>query len=442
MTATPTATTKAIMMAMTKAIAPGTADRARGSRVAIPVTRRLGFLAALAGLWLGATGCGGADKKATTTPDKVQAGAGGDRQEMNDPGDPDGGTTGGAERPGAGPSGTAGAPGAGGPNGTPGVNPDGTPATPGAPPPEIVAPVVTLPNYDPDPAQARTQVEQHLRIARAVLSTPSPDPDSALREARQALQIDAANVDAAAMVAFAYYHKKLYDTAELVLDDLFKREAAKQNANVYYVYGLVYNQTTRPEQAVLSFKKAVELNPNHASALVNVGVHQLQNSQYAEARQTFERLVNQFRRNDAITLTSLGSAYRGHAADYPAASPDHDDNVRRAEAAYKRALQSNASYGPAYYNLGLLYLDNDPFPGLPDPLLRLNTAKSYFDQYKNMPNVDIKLYDDRMKDVSRAIKRAERLQKQKKGKPAGPAGAAQPAPAAAPRAGAKRSGNP
>src|SRR5262249_24424082 len=152
-----------------------------------------------------------------------------------------------------------------------------------------------------DPAQARTAVEQHLGVARSALASATPDSEAALREARLALQIDAANIDAAAMVAFAYYHKKLYDTSELVLDDLFKRETAKQNANVYYVYGLVYDHTNRPDQAVMSFKKAVELNPNHASALVNLGVHQLQNSQYAEAQATFERLVNQFNRNDVIT---------------------------------------------------------------------------------------------------------------------------------------------
>jgi tetratricopeptide (TPR) repeat protein len=292
-----------------------------------------------------------------------------------------------------------------------------TGATPNAPTasddPSAPAPV-TMPNFDPDPAQAKAQVEQHLQVARASLAAPTPDPDTALREARLALQIDAANVDAAAMVAFAYYHKHLLDTAELVLDDLFKRESAKQNANVYYVYGLVYDHTNRPEQAVLSYKKAIELNPNHASALVNLGVHQLQNTQYADALASFERLVNQFGRADVVTLTSLGSAYRGHAADYPSGTPDHDGNVRRAEAAYKRALQANAGYGPAYYNLGLLYLDNDPFPGLADTLTRLNTSKSYFDQYKNMSGFDVKLYDDRMKDVTRALKRAEKQQKQKK----------------------------
>jgi tetratricopeptide (TPR) repeat protein len=379
--------------------------------------------------------CGGGDKKAKTTPDKVPPS--GDPQAMHDPGDPGGAPS---------PAGTAGNPAGGGvsnggvaavPAPSAGGNGSAAPVVPVEPP----APVVTLPNYDPDPAQARTQVDQHLQVARAALASATPDGETALREARLALQIDAASIDAAAMVAFAYYHKKLYDTAELVLDDLFKRDTAKQNANVYYVYGLVYDHTNRPDQAVLSFKKAVELNPSHASALVNLGVHQLQNSQYAEALSSFERLVNQFARGDAVTLTSLGSAYRGHAADYPSGTPDRDDNVRRAEAAYKRALQANSSYGPAYYNLGLLYLDNDPFPGLPDTLLRLNTAKGYFDQYKNMPSLDMKLYDDRMKDVTKAIKRAEKLLKKSKGGgSAAPATPATPTPKA--KAGAKRANKP
>ncbi|HEY0190004.1 MAG TPA: tetratricopeptide repeat protein [Kofleriaceae bacterium] len=337
--------------------------------------------------------CAGADKKPTTMPTGATATS----------------PAGAAGAAGAASTGSGGAQAAG----QPGADPAGTGSGSASAPNDPSNPQVSLPNYDPDPAQAKAQVEQHLQVARQALSAQVPDGDTALREARLALQIDAANIDAAAMIAFAYYHKHLLDTAELVLDDLFKRETAKQNANVYYVYGLVYDHTNRPDQAVVAFKKAVELDPNHASALVNLGVHQLQNTQYADALQTFDRLVTQFNRADVVTLTSLGSAYRGHAADYPTGSPDHDDNVRRAEAAYKRALKVGSSYGPAYYNLGLLYLDNDPYPGIADPIVRLTTSKSYFDQYKNMPNLDMKLYDDRMKDVNRALKRAEKQQKKK-----------------------------
>jgi hypothetical protein len=110
-------------------------------------------------------------------------------------------------------------------------------------------------------------------------------------------------------------------------------------------------------------------------------------------------------------LTSLGSAYRGRAGDYPLGSGERGSYVVKADAAYKRALQADGQYGPAYYNLGLLYLDNDPYPGMPDPMQRINTAKSYFDQYKNMPGFDVKLYDTRMKDVNKALKRAQKAQK-------------------------------
>ncbi len=350
----------------------------------------------LAMLVLALVACGGGAKKGGTTPTAKGKTGGQDAASMKD-GDPVGDGT--PDRPGGdgGPGGDA-----GGPSGTAG----GTGEEP--------AVVITPPNFDPDPAQARTQVEQHLSVARNALKQSPADGETALREAKKALTIDAANTDAAAMVAHAYFHKKLYDTAELVLDDLYKREAAKNNANVNYVYGLVYDATNRPERALLAYQKSVSIDPNHGSALTNLGVHQLKNSQYADAQQTFERLTRELGRSDAVTRTSLGSAYRGRAADYPATARERADFVARAEAEYKRALQANQSYGPAYYNLGLLYLDNDPFPGVADTLTRLNAAKAFFDQYKNMPGVDIKLYDDRMKDVTKAIKRAEKAAKKKK----------------------------
>jgi tetratricopeptide (TPR) repeat protein len=289
-------------------------------------------------------------------------------------------------------------------------------AAPGDPP-VGQDPPIAFPNQDPDPQQARAQVEQHLRVARQALGAPVPDAETALHEAREALKVDAANIDAAAMVAFAYYHKKQCDTAELVLDDVFKRPAAKENANVMYVYGLVYDKTNRPEQAVLAYQKALAINPAITGALVNLGAHQLLNKQYAEAQQTYEKLT-QGGHNDALTMTALGSAYRGRSGDYPPGSGERNNYITQAEGAYKRALATDANYGPAYYNLSLLYLDSDPFPsggGALDPIQRLTAAKTYLDQYKNMQGVDMKLVDQRTKEIDKAIKRAQKQNKKKGG---------------------------
>ena len=281
-------------------------------------------------------------------------------------------------------------------------------------PPEPVVPIIP-PNLDPDPAKAKADVDEHLKTGRAALSGDHADPDVALREARLALTIDASSVDAAVLVAHAYYMKHLYDTAEVILDELFKRDAAKSNAGVFYLYGLVYDQVHKQPQAFLSYKKAVEINPNYTSALVNLGVHQLRNKQYTDAIATYEKLTQSLQHGDAETWSALGASYRGRSSDYPKGSPDRDALLRKSEGAFKRALQADRNYGAASYDLGLLYLDADPFPGegngSMDTLVRLQQAKSYFDQYKNMVGADIKLYDERDKDVTKLIKREEKKRK-------------------------------
>jgi tetratricopeptide (TPR) repeat protein len=365
------------------------ADRQRSPRVYRGMLRAVLVCALVA--------CGGGSKKGNTTPTAGAGSGSSDSQSMQDTPVPD---SGGAPNPNAGA-------GQGLPNANGGGGDTGSAAA------ADTGPAITYPNYDPDPAQAKAQVDQHLNVAKQALSAPTPDADTALREARAALAIDASNLDAAAYVAFALYHKKQYDSAELVLDDVFKRPAAKENAMIYYVYGLVYDHTNRPEQAVLAFKQAVQLNPNFASALINLGEHQLENKQYADAQATYEK-VQQLGKADAVTLTNLGSAYRGRSGDYPAGSGDRNNYIVQAEGAYKKALAANPNYGPAYYNLALLYLDADPFPsggGSLDTLQRLNAAKAYLDQYKNMPGVDMKLYDTRAKDIEKAIKREEKKRK-------------------------------
>lgn len=359
-------------------------------------------LALVAGLAAAATACGGSDKKESTTPAGKGdgSGSGSDPSGMNDgdsPDGPDGGGNGGNGNGGGGSGG-----------GGTGGNGSGNGGETGAEPP---APPVIPPNFDPDPNVARGEINKHLQVGRAALAASPAEPETALREARLALAVDGSNIEAAALVAHAYVLKKQYDTAELVLDDLFKRESAKRNARVLYVYGLVYEKTKRPAEATLAFQQAADLDPSLSSAQVNLGVAQLRNKQYDEAASTFERLVNAGR-TDAVTYTSLGSAYRGRSADYPVGSADQSRWLLRAEETYKRAVTANRSYGPVYYNLGLLYLDAEPFPepggGTLDTLARLGRARTYFDEYKNMPGVDIKLYEDRMKDVQKEIKREEK----------------------------------
>jgi tetratricopeptide (TPR) repeat protein len=279
---------------------------------------------------------------------------------------------------------------------------------------DLGGPVIEPPNLDTDPVKAKSSVDEHLRISKASLGSRPPDTDTALREAKAALDIDASSVDAGAMVALVYYHKRLYDTAEVILDDMFKRQAAKENANVSYVYGLIYEKQGKPAEALLAFKTAVQLNPAHQSAKINLGVYQLRNKQYTEAIATYES-VAKAGRNDVEVWNSLGAGYRGHSADYPAGSNERNGLIKQAESSFRKASGGGGN-AAAYYNLVLLYLDADPYPaegGSMDTLARLEKSRAYFDEYRNMPGAESTLYDERAKDVGKLIKREEK--KRKKG---------------------------
>ncbi len=354
----------------------------------------------------------GCPKKGKTTPTGGGSGSGGgsDAVGMSDGTNPDGGDDlpgggGGDDLPGGG----------GGGDDLPGGTGDGSGSE--QPEEEKPRPHFVPENMDPDPDKASAGVKNHLKAAKDALN--ATDPDLAISEAKEALKIDGTNITAVVILAHAYYQKKLYDTAETILDMLLKdrKDAAPKNSYVYYVYGLVYDKTNEPVKALKAYQKAVELKPDYGNALVNLGVHQLRNKQYDDAMQTYEKLSGDLGYTDAKTWNSLGSAYRGKSADYDPGTESKNSWLLKAETAFKKSTQADRNYGPAYYNLGLLYLDGDPFPdgsgGSMDNLARLNQAKTYFDSYKDMPGVDIKLYDERMKNVTKLIKREEK--KRKKG---------------------------
>ncbi|MBK9072042.1 MAG: tetratricopeptide repeat protein [Myxococcales bacterium] len=339
-------------------------------------------------------------KKKTETPDATTPGSMSDK-------DPVGGEglDGGGDLPGSG-GGDAGGDAGGDDTDAPD---SGAPRDPDKPA-EIV-----FPNLDTPPEEARKQVVQHLATARALLAASTPDPDAAIRAAQQALAADSTSIDAQVTIAHAYYIKRLYDTAEVLLDMLHgSRAEAKQNAGVFYVYGLIYDQRKDYDRALKAYTMAVNLNPAFASAHINLGVHQLRNKQYDMAVATYEKVSGALGQTSAEVYNSLGSAYRGRSAGWPAGAPDNTAYLRKAEDAFKRALTLRRDYATPYYNLGLLYLDADPFPGPAgalDTLVRLGQAKTYFEEYKSKPGADLSLVEARLKDVSKLIKREEKKRK-------------------------------
>lgn len=375
----------------------------------VPVTVK-----ALSPLFLGtalafsAGACGGKDKKSSTTPggqlgstgtvsDGTPLGPSFDPAEM----DPDGDIP--AADPNDRPPGQVDPeePVAEGPE-TPEVGPDGK---------EI--PEIKPPGLDISAAEKKSRVSTHLQQAQAAIQNNS-DPDRTIEQAKAALLVDETSIEAMVLLAHGNLVKGYYDLAEDILMKCFER-GGKSNKQAYFLLGLVYEKTERPDKAPIAYQNALVLDPNYKSAIMNLGVHNLRMKRYADAVKAFERLTSNLGMNDASVWTNLGSAYRGLSLEFAVRDvAQRNKLIQNAELSYKRAISVDKNYGHAYYNLGLLYLDADPFPGPSgdlDRVVRLKTAKTYFDEYRRLAGADVKLVDTTAAVAQKLIDREELLRK-------------------------------
>ncbi len=358
------------------AIATTVTDRATGSGVQELVSARATRPCWSALLAIGLAACGGTSQKGAAQPgqDGARAGAG----EQATPG-----REGADAEPGEGENGEADA------GGAPGVKP---------------------PGLDLTPAEKQRRIAEHLKRGQTALDS-SNDPDFAINEARQALAVDETSVDAMVLLAHGQYAKGYYDLVQDVLEKALARGGDK-NKKLHFLFGLVHDRNKRDDQALAEYQKAVDLDANYRSALMNLGVHLLRSKRYQEAVSLYERLTGPLGFRNPASLTNLGSAYRGQSAEFGTSDiRRRNDLLLKAERAYQQALASDRNYGNAYYNMGLLYLDADPFPeGANDMDLvkRLQRAKSQFDDYRRLPGADQKLADDQVAVAQKLIDKEER----------------------------------
>jgi tetratricopeptide (TPR) repeat protein len=278
-------------------------------------------------------------------------------------------------------------------------------------------PPIKPPGLDLSPAEKNKRVRGHLATARSAMSASTTRPDDAIAAANAALAVDEVNLQAMLYLAHANYVKNYFDKAEYVLGRAARTKGGASNAKLYFLFGLVYDATERPDQAMASYAKAVNINGNYRSALLNLGVHYIRNKRYKDAVKLYEKLTGPLRTNSASAWTNLGSAYRGRTADLVSNEQARRAMVLKAESALKRALTINSKYANAYYNLGILYLDADPFPlGSKelDTLKRLERAKTYFTEYRKMPGAQAKLADEQTAVTQKLYDREHRIREKRR----------------------------
>lgn len=254
--------------------------------------------------------------------------------------------------------------------------------------------------------------------------------DSAELEARKILKADEHNIPAMVNLAMAYYAKKRYELAKMVLENA--RQVDPGEAVVWNKLGFVEVALGNRPQAFEDFKKAAALRPDYPEAQINYGAMLVDAEDFAGATKVLE-LAIKFAPNNAQAHLDLGNAYRGSR------------QFERAQREYEKAQLLDPKLVDAQYNLGVLYIDGEK-AGLP-AAERLEKAIAYLDKYAAVGGSDPRLAQYK-KDALAALekekkrlareekeklrKAAEAKKKEEAARPQAAPGAAAPAPAAPP----------
>jgi Tfp pilus assembly protein PilF len=220
--------------------------------------------------------------------------------------------------------------------------------------------------------------------------------EEAATEAKRVLKTDERNVRAMQLLAQVYHRERKYELARMVLENA--RALAPDDAATHNALGLVQLALGTRPAALESFKKASELKPDFAEARNNFGALLNEAQDYAAAVRELEAAV-QAAPDFLSARLNLGNAWRGQG------------DFARALAEYQQALRLSPDLPDTYFNLALLHLDAEPQDL--DPLVRLQTALDFFDQFRARGGRDARM-DDYVKDARKGIEREERRREREK----------------------------
>ena len=298
------------------------------------------------------------------------------------------------------------------------------PGQPGAEPAADAPPQkIRVPGMDLPPEQKAARVREHLSAAESAVR--GNQPDAAIREAQKALEVEETNAEAMIVLGHAYYLKNWDDKAEAILQIAKKQPEGERSARLWMLLGLIADRAPndeREDDALAGYEKAAQLKADYVQAHTNRGAIYLERKRYADAVVAFEEVIDIQKQNPRAHV-NLGSAYRGRSADFTKDAGQRDQFLRKAENEFKAAMAQNTTFAPAYFNLALLYLDADPFPGI-ETLPRYQLAMRYLNEYKRLMGPTLKPGDpvdeylafaqkEHDKEVKRQEKKRKKAEKEK-----------------------------
>ena len=116
----------------------------------------------------------------------------------------------------------------------------------------------------------------------------------------------------------------------------------QNNADFQFALGVSLNRVGRVSEEILAYRRAISIQPDHADAIESLGTAYMGQKRYKQAVKAFETLQNYRVNSKSYNLIGLGYF--------------HQEKLDKSVEAFINAINMDAGFDEARYNLGLAYL--------------------------------------------------------------------------------------
>jgi len=228
-------------------------------------------------------------------------------------------------------------------------------------------------------------------------------PKRAIRRSSEVMKKDEVNVGAVINIARAYLNLRKMELALYVVDQGL---SVKKHPDLYHIMSQIYIERGDWQRAEAALRECLNLTPDFPEGLNNLGVVYQQVGDYNSAIVQLEK-ATQVAPGMLSAHLNLGNAYRGIK------------QFEKAEQSYSAVLKLDQSYADAYFNLGILFFENQ-VEGIDDEQ-RLQKAVTNFNQYKLLAGAAVNRkdpVDNYINEAKRMIEEVRRMREEEMKQPA------------------------
>jgi tetratricopeptide (TPR) repeat protein len=164
--------------------------------------------------------------------------------------------------------------------------------------------------------------------------------DKSVERFKALLELDAKRSAYGHAILANYYRDRSLINEEM--EEWEKAWSVVENERYLVQVGVCYWELGKSQEAIATFKKAIQLNPNYALSYYDLGATLERMGKRDEAKKQYQMAINKDP-SDLDAYVNLGVLL--------AETKDYEEALK----VFKAAIQKNPDYFPAYYNIAMVY---------------------------------------------------------------------------------------